>query len=245
MEEASWRRRATYSVSWADVEKLPDLRRLVAGHWITLLRWGVPELLPLEAGASGVGFETTIRCARCQRALVALGWCSGTGPSRRCCASSGAIPSLLASVRVRLTLLARQSRPRTVLERDLPGAHRSSGVDWPRRVAIRFPGTGTSRENYVRRVVEHEALVRAMFEDVFAMSADRQGAARLRRALGLRRQVPIGEPDSTGAGQSRHRRALGPAMPDWGRHETHGVDAKSTTPGRSFKTWFGYGLHLD
>lgn len=31
---------------------------------------------------------------------------------------------------------------------------------------------------------------------------------------------------------------------DWGRHETHGVDANSSAAWTKVKTWFGYGLHL-
>ena len=49
------------------------------------------------------------------------------------------------------------------------------------------------------------------------------------------------ESHSTGR-ESQHRRALGPRC--WGRHETHGVDAKTGTPWTKVKTWFGYGLHL-
>jgi hypothetical protein len=31
---------------------------------------------------------------------------------------------------------------------------------------------------------------------------------------------------------------------DWGRHETHGVDARTGKPWTKIKSWFGYGLHL-
>lgn len=213
--------------SWADVEKLPELRRL------DLVLDTLPdgELIAALESARGRGRDDyPVRAM--WRALVA-GVVFGHRSIASLLRELGRNPALLAACG--FDPLARQSRPRTVLERD---GERSRVVSLTAPCRSSIP-SHWNFSRFVRRVVEHEALVRAMFERLreelmealpdFGEHLGYDGKALESHSTG-RVNRDTGTPSDRDA--------------DWGRHETHGVDANSGTPWTKVKTWFGYGLHL-
>ena len=131
--------------------------------------------------------------------------------------------------------LPRQSRPRTGLERDGPRS-RVVYLSVPCRDSI---PSHWNFSRFVRQVVEHETLVQAMVERLgeelmealpdFGEHLGYDGKAIESHSTG-RMNRDTGEPSDRDA--------------DWGRHETHGVDARTGTPWTKVKSWSGYGLHL-
>lgn len=213
--------------SWADVEKLPDLRRL------ELVLDTLPDgalIAALEAARGRGRDDYPVRAM--WRALVA-GVVFGHRSIASLLRELGRNPALLTACG--FDPLARQSRPRTVLERD---GERSRVVSLAAPCRSSIPNHWNF-SRFVRRVVEHEALVRAMFERL--REALMEALPDFAEHLGYDGKAL--ESHSTG----RVNRATGAPSDrdaDWGRHETHGVDAKSGTPWTKVKTWFGYGLHL-
>ena len=92
---------------------------------------------------------------------------------------------------------------------------------------------------FVRQVVKHRGLVEAM--------AQRLGDELLEALPDFGERLGYDGKAIRSHSTGRVCRATGAASDrdaDWGRHETHGVDAKTGTAWTKVKSWFGYGLHL-
>ena len=92
---------------------------------------------------------------------------------------------------------------------------------------------------FVRQVVKHRGVVEAMTQ--------RLGDELLEALPDFGEHLGYDGKAIQSHSTGRVCRATGAASDrdaDWGRHETHGVDAKTGTGWTKVKAWFGYGLHL-
>lgn len=217
--------------SWADVERLPDLERL--GF--------VLDQLPDEGIVSAL--EAKRGRGRCEypvramwRALVS-GVVFGHASSASLLRELGRNPALLAACG--FDPLGRQSPPRRTLSRNADGGVGVREEASPHRDGI---PTAWAFSRFLSNVVSLEegtgavsgmvdALRRRLMDELpgFGRHLGYDGKAVASHSAGR---------EDRGTGETSDRDA------DWGRHETHGVDARTGKAWTKVKTWFGYRLHL-
>ena len=217
--------------SWDDVERLPELRRL------EFVLDNLPDAAvvgALEARRGRGRDEYPVGAM--WRALVA-GMVFGHESAASLLRELGRNPPLLGLCG--FDPLGRQAPTRRSVERTADGGAAVVHLPSPRRDGV---PTAWAFSRFVAGVAKLE-------DEVGAVSGM---VAALRRRLmdelpGFGRHLGYDGKAVDSHSTGRAKAATGkPSDPDadWGKHETHGVDAKTGRSWTKVKTWFGYGLHL-
>ena len=217
--------------SWDDVERLPELRRL------EFVLDNLPDAAvvgALEARRGRGRDEYPVGAM--WRALVA-GMVFGHESAASLLRELGRNPALLGLCG--FDPLGRQAPTRRSAERTADGGAAVVHLPSPRRDGV---PTAWAFSRFVAGVAKLE-------DELGAVSGM---VAALRRRLmdelpGFGRHLGYDGKAVDSHSTGRAKAATGkPSDPDadWGKHETHGVDAKTGRSWTKVKTWFGYGLHL-
>ena len=216
---------------WDDVERLPEPRRL------EFVLDNLPDAAVVEALEAGRGRgRDEYPVGAMWRALVA-GMVFGHESAASLLREPGRNPALLGLSG--FDPLGRQAPTRRAVERTADGRAAVVHLPSPRRDGV---PTAWAFSRFVAGVAKLE-------DEVGAVSGM---VAALRRRLmdelpGFGRHLGYDDKAVDSHSTGRAKAATGkPSDPDadWGKHETHGVDAKTGRSWTKVKTWFGYGLHL-